>query len=117
MELKNGQHHTQPLLVLFGGATCGGKSTVADRIQKLFPNCNRISQDDYFGEEEDPKHFWITLSDGFKHQDWENMNSVDWTKMQMAVNDQIQKLSQGKYLELCFVFKVIKTQFCRLVTF
>lgn len=93
----NGQHHTQtPLLVLLGGATCGGKSTVADRLQNIFVgHCARLSQDHFFREEEDPEHLWITLSDGRKHQDWENITSVDWIKMRSAVRDEIEKLSQG----------------------
>jgi nicotinamide/nicotinate riboside kinase len=84
----------EPLLVLLGGATCGGKSTLANQLQQTWINCKRLSQDDYFREEEDPEHVWVTLSDGRRHQNWEHLQSVDWSKMKQAVRQKIESFTQ-----------------------
>ncbi|XP_026559603.1 nicotinamide riboside kinase 1 isoform X3 [Pseudonaja textilis] len=39
------------LVIGLGGVTNGGKSTLAGKLKKLFPNCTIISQDDFFKPE------------------------------------------------------------------
>lgn len=92
----------QPLLILLSGATCGGKSTLADRLQQIWPHSQRIGQDDFFREEDDPEHVWLTLSDGKRHQDWEHVRSIDWNKMRQVAHDRLQLARSSKLFSRSF---------------
>jgi uridine kinase len=92
----------RPLLILLGGATCGGKSTLADRLQQTWPQSKRLSQDDFFRQELDDAHVWITLSDGRRHQDWEHLNCIDWDEMRKATSDLLRLMRSGSFLFFLF---------------
>ncbi|XP_019372985.1 PREDICTED: nicotinamide riboside kinase 1 isoform X2 [Gavialis gangeticus] len=53
------------LVVGLGGVTNGGKTTLAEKLEKLLPNCSIISQDDFFKPESEVE----TDERGFKQYD------------------------------------------------
>ncbi|KAM9587509.1 carnosine N-methyltransferase [Morphnus guianensis] len=53
------------LVIGLGGVTNGGKTTLAEKLKKMLPNCNIISQDDFFKPESEVE----TDERGFKLYD------------------------------------------------
>uniref|UniRef100_A0A8C3KVC5 Nicotinamide riboside kinase 1 n=1 Tax=Chrysolophus pictus TaxID=9089 RepID=A0A8C3KVC5_CHRPC len=53
------------LVIGLGGVTNGGKTTLAEKLKKLLPNCDTISQDDFFKPESEVE----TDERGFKLYD------------------------------------------------
>uniref|UniRef100_A0A669QLK5 Nicotinamide riboside kinase 1 n=1 Tax=Phasianus colchicus TaxID=9054 RepID=A0A669QLK5_PHACC len=53
------------LVIALGGVTNGGKTTLAEKLKKLLPNCDTISQDDFFKPESEVE----TDERGFKLYD------------------------------------------------
>ncbi|XP_015781482.1 nicotinamide riboside kinase 1-like [Tetranychus urticae] len=84
---------TKVTIVGISGVTNGGKTTLSTKIIEKFPNSILIRQDDYFREEDDPNHIWITLKSGRKHQNWESLNAVNWDKLKSQVNLTLSELS------------------------
>ncbi|CAG2163715.1 unnamed protein product [Oppiella nova] len=71
--------------------TCGGKSTLADRLQQQFEHCVIISQDQFFRADDDPNHEWIDVSPTIRHQNWESMASMDWEAFARAIDVVLSK--------------------------
>ncbi|XP_028048676.1 nicotinamide riboside kinase 1 [Monomorium pharaonis] len=67
----------QWFVIGISGATCSGKSTLADKICDNFPSI-MIRQDDYFLPSGDPRHVKIQ---GLNHMNWELITSLDMQKM------------------------------------
>lgn len=70
------------LVVGISGATCSGKSTLADKIRDNFPGSVMIRQDDYFLPQDDPRHVRVAELD---HTNWEVMTSMDMQRMHSDV--------------------------------
>jgi len=67
----------QWFVVGISGATCSGKSTLANKIHGNFPSII-VRQDDYFFPLDDPRHVRI---EELNHMNWELMTSLDMQKM------------------------------------
>jgi nicotinamide/nicotinate riboside kinase len=77
------------LIIGISGVTCGGKTTLAYKLNKMFPTSKLISQDDYFLDVDDPRHTWITE---LNHINFDILSSLDMEKME---ND-IRKFTKNK---------------------
>jgi nicotinamide/nicotinate riboside kinase len=67
------------LIIGISGVTCGGKTTLAYKLNKMFPTSKLISQDDYFLDVDDPRHTWITE---LNHINFDILSSLDMEKME-----------------------------------
>lgn len=80
---------TQEWLVIgISGVTCGGKTTLSMELNKLLPQCQVISQDDYFLPVDDPRHTWIPE---LNHINFDIVSSLDIDKL---YHDLLQILKQ-----------------------
>lgn len=66
------------LIIGISGVTCGGKTTLATELNKIFPQSRIISQDDYFLDVDDPRHVWIPE---LNHIHFDIISSLDMEKM------------------------------------
>lgn len=81
----------QWFVVGISGATCSGKSTLADEIHGNFPKSIVLRQDDYFLPVHDPCHIKIQE---LNHINWELITSLDMQKMYSDITKILQ--SPGK---------------------
>ncbi|XP_011862617.1 PREDICTED: nicotinamide riboside kinase 1 [Vollenhovia emeryi] len=81
----------QWFVVGISGATCSGKSTLADKIHDNFPTSIMLRQDDYFLQLDDPRHVKIQE---LSHINWELITSLDMEKMYSDVTKILE--SPGK---------------------
>ncbi|XP_012229411.1 nicotinamide riboside kinase 1 [Linepithema humile] len=72
------------------GATCSGKSTLANKIRDNFSGSVVMCQDDYFLSLDDPRHVKIQE---LNHINWELITSMDMQKMH---SDIVQILQSHK---------------------
>lgn len=77
----------QWFVVGISGATCSGKSTLADEIRNNFPTSIMLRQDDYFLPVNDPRHMKIQE---LNHINWELITSLDMQKMYSDVTKILQ---------------------------
>lgn len=64
------------------GVTNGGKTSLVNYLQKIFPDSVVFHQDDFFRSEFDDKHEMIAE---LNHANWEALSSVDWCKFLDAI--------------------------------
>lgn len=92
------------LIIGLSGVTCGGKTTLAAELNKLFPKSRVINQDEYFLPVTDPRH---TKVEGLNAINFELLTSLDMEKMlediKSIVGDRlIPNINRKKYLaEYC----------------
>lgn len=90
------------LVIGISGATCAGKTTTATKLLEILPNCKIFTQDDYFLEENDPRHTWIPE---LNHINYDILSSLDMEKMHSDIinyltnNDFLKFKSDKKYLQ------------------
>lgn len=65
-------------IIGISGVTCGGKTTVANKLKQVFLKSKIFSQDDYYRDVNDPKHVWIPK---LNHINFDIVSSVDMEKM------------------------------------
>jgi len=70
------------IVVGISGVTCGGKTTTADKLSAFLPNCKVITQDDYYFDNDDPRH---TLIAELNHVNYDILTSLDMAKMHKDV--------------------------------
>lgn len=68
----------QWFVIGISGATCSGKSTLANKIHENFPKSVMVRQDDYFLPSDDPRHIKIQE---LNHLNWDLITSLDMQKM------------------------------------
>lgn len=66
------------LILGISGATCGGKTTIANKLIEIFTNGRVISQDNYFLPVDDDRHVWIPE---LNHINFDILTSLDMDKM------------------------------------
>lgn len=66
------------LVIGIAGATCSGKTTVAEKLSGAFKNSKLLKQDEYFLPAEDPRH---TRVPELNHLNWELLTSLDMERM------------------------------------
>ncbi|KAL0116133.1 hypothetical protein PUN28_011180 [Cardiocondyla obscurior] len=81
----------QWFVVGISGATCSGKSTLADMLHKKFPTSIMLRQDDYFLPSDDSRHIKIQE---LNHMNWDLITSLDMQKMYSDITKILQ--SPGK---------------------
>lgn len=72
------------------GVTCGGKSTLANQLNRLIPQSILISQDDYFLDIGDSRHTYIPE---LNHINFDIITSLDMDKM---FNDVLKQILHSK---------------------
>ena len=71
------------LVIGVSGVTCGGKTTIANKLNNIFPNAKVVNQDDYFLSMNDPRH---TLIKELNHINFDILSSLDMDKMTYDVH-------------------------------
>ncbi|XP_043288055.1 nicotinamide riboside kinase 1 [Venturia canescens] len=66
------------LVIGIAGATCSGKTTLAERLSKTLKNSKLLKQDEYFLPSNDPRH---TRVPELNHLNWELLTSLDIPRM------------------------------------
>jgi len=74
------------------GATCSGKSTLADKIRDNFPTSVIVRQDDYFLPLNDLRHVKIQE---LNHINWELITSLDMQKMYSDIQKILRSLGKN----------------------
>ncbi|XP_029162145.1 nicotinamide riboside kinase 1 [Nylanderia fulva] len=72
----------QWLVIGISGATCSGKSTLANKIRDSFSGSIMVHQDDYFLPSSDPRHVKIQE---LNHLNWDLITSLDMQRMHSDV--------------------------------
>ena len=62
------------LIVGISGATCSGKTTIADVLHKVIPNSIALNQDQYYWHDDSENH---VLAEGINHINWELVSAFD----------------------------------------
>ena len=75
-KMSNGK--TDRLIIGISGATCSGKTTLANALQKVFPNSLALNQDKFYWPEDSVKH---KLAEGINHINWELVSAYDNDKL------------------------------------
>ncbi|RWS22411.1 nicotinamide riboside kinase 1-like protein [Leptotrombidium deliense] len=76
----------RPMIVGVSGVTCGGKTSLCDKLKNLYEGSVIINQDNFFREETDPSHIWLDVRPGVRHQNWEHLVSIDWKAFEAEIN-------------------------------
>ena len=77
------------LTIGLGGATCGGKSTLARLLGSLFEkSCQKLNQDDFYFPKTYTGHTFIPE---FNHINWELESAFDNAKLVKTVGDIVEK--------------------------
>ena len=77
------------LTIGLGGATCGGKSTLARLLGSLFgKSCQKLNQDDFYFPETYTGHTFIPE---FNHINWEVESAFDNAKLVKTVGDIVER--------------------------
>lgn len=74
------------------GATCSGKTSLANRLHKELKNSIIVHQDKYFLPIDDPRHIKV---EELNHYNWEVITSIDMEKMRTDVLKLIETLPNG----------------------
>lgn len=82
------------LVVGICGVTCGGKTTLATKLNKTLPNSKVISQDDYFLDLDDPRQVPIPE---LNHYNFEVMTCMDMAQMYKDIMDVIKSAGTAKH--------------------
>ena len=73
----------RPLVVGLAGASCSGKTTLANMLAgKIFSHCTVLHQDDFYYEESCEKHVLVEGMMG--HMNWELVTAFDMLKMRKS---------------------------------
>ena len=62
------------LIIGISGATCSGKTTLANALHKVIPNSIALNQDQYYWDDDSENHI---LAEGIKHINWELVSAFD----------------------------------------
>ena len=82
-----------PVVLSICGATCSGKSTVANLLQKTLTNCHTFNQDDFYRPESFTGHHVIC---DMNHINWELETSVDNEKLAKVIEEKISELNSNR---------------------
>jgi nicotinamide/nicotinate riboside kinase len=75
------------IIVGISGATCGGKSTLAEQLQTTFGDTTKkLCQDDFYFPENDPAHVQVTA---LNHLNWELVTAVNNARLLKTINKDI----------------------------
>ena len=86
----------KPFVVGICGATCSGKSTIADLLQQTFKHSYKFNQDDFYRPESWDGH---VLVPDLNHINWELETSVDNQKLASVITDKVTELEKSVLLE------------------
>eukprot|EP00093_Oithona_nana_P000655 00655.XXX_3071_2463_1 [CDS] Oithona nana genome sequencing. len=86
-----------PVVLSICGATCSGKSTVANLLQKTLTNCHTFNQDDFYRPESFTGHHVIC---DMNHINWELETSVDNEKLAKVIEEKISELNSNRVTSL-----------------
>lgn len=85
---------TQWLVVGICGVTCGGKTTLATKLNQIFPNSKVVSQDDYYLDLDNPRQVHIPE---LNHYNFEVMTSMDMEQMYTDITHLLKSADTGKH--------------------
>lgn len=85
------------LVVGISGVTCGGKTTLAQRLHANIPGSRLIFQDDYFYPQDSEKHRYIPELD---HFNWDCLESLDMDKLVKDVRKYTNTIAEKDSLDV-----------------
>ena len=62
------------LIIGISGATCSGKTTLANALHRVIPNSIALNQDQYYWHDDSENH---VLAEGINHINWELVSAFD----------------------------------------
>lgn len=80
-------------IIGISGVTCGGKTTLATELNKLFPDSRIISQDDYFLDVDDMRHTWVPE---LNHIHFDILTSLDMDEMHKDIEELLSNSNKVK---------------------
>ena len=66
------------IVIGIGGATCSGKTTIANELRRQLPGSDLIHQDDYYYPIGSPKLEYV---EEIEHYNWDTLSAVDTDRM------------------------------------
>ncbi|CAH1796179.1 unnamed protein product [Owenia fusiformis] len=72
------------IFIGISGVTCGGKTTLCDKLLKKYQKLKIFHQDVYFLEPDDPR---LNIIPELNHANWEELNSLDMAKMKEDIDE------------------------------
>lgn len=88
------KHCKSCLVIGISGATCSGKTTLANAINRVISNSIVLNQDKYYWAENSSKH---TLAKELNHINWELVSAFDNEMLIMSIESNLTK-TPDKYL-------------------
>jgi uridine kinase len=85
------------LIIGVSGATCSGKSTLAQSLRKELPGSYLVFQDDFFLPVDSERH---TLIPALNHFNWEIMTSLDMEQMHTVIENVLSSDSEQSVISL-----------------
>ncbi|GFG37366.1 hypothetical protein Cfor_08493 [Coptotermes formosanus] len=85
------------LVIGVSGATCSGKSTLAQSLHKELPGSYLVCQDDFFLPVDSERH---TLIPALNHFNWEIMTSLDMEQMHSVIENHLSSHSDRSVISL-----------------
>ncbi|XP_075225661.1 nicotinamide riboside kinase 1 [Lycorma delicatula] len=83
--------HKNWIVIGISGVTCGGKSTLATALHKLYPSSVILNQDDYFLPVDSDKHVLIPE---LNHFNWDILTAFDMHKMKSDITTTLNRRSE-----------------------
>ena len=81
----------KPLVVTLCGATCSGKSTLANLLHKTLQNSFKYHQDDFYHSEEYPFHIPVPQ---LNHINWELETAFDNRTLARKIEEKLAELKE-----------------------
>ena len=81
----------RPVVVGISGATCAGKTTLAQFLTKCFPIANYMNQDDFYFDENHKGHIHV---EELNHINWEVVTAFDMDKMMAQLDINTEKVTE-----------------------
>ncbi|KAK3916646.1 Nicotinamide riboside kinase 2 [Frankliniella fusca] len=76
------------IVVAISGVTCGGKTTLSNRLHEYYAESVKLCQDDYFYPVDSPHHVKCL---SLNHINWELMSALDMISMKSDINNIISQ--------------------------
>lgn len=92
--------HLKPLVVTLCGATCSGKSTLANLLQKTLQHSSKFHQDDYYHSEDYQYHIPVPE---LNHINWELETAFDNRALARGIENKLAELKE-------FQPKIVKSE-------
>lgn len=78
---------SEQLVVVIAGATCGGKSTIANNLSNIFDNISILHQDDFYHTD----YKYLESIPELNYHEWDKINAFNMDSMVDSIKSQSSK--------------------------